>query len=87
MIADEWQKYLRLVVPHGAPDVQVQETRRSFYAGASACLDTILSFLEGGEDPTELELGRMDALQEELIEFARRAGSPDESRADTEVPS
>jgi len=35
-VADGFASYWRSVVPAGAPDVQVQECRRAFYAGAWA---------------------------------------------------
>lgn len=35
-IFDEWKSYEREVVPVGAPDIQREECRRAFYAGAAA---------------------------------------------------
>lgn len=35
-IKDDWESYQRDVLPINAPQVQVQECRRAFYAGALA---------------------------------------------------
>lgn len=36
LLADAWASYRELVVPAEAGEVQVQESRRAFYAGARA---------------------------------------------------
>ena len=33
-LEDCWESYLKAIIPDDAPDVQVNETRRAFYAGA-----------------------------------------------------
>jgi len=37
-IQRHWDAYLAMVVPVDAPPVQIQETRRAFYAGAEAMM-------------------------------------------------
>ena len=60
----EWQSYDRDVVPAGAPDVQREECRRAFYAGAWACFCAMLEAV-APEDEDECER-RVQAIQDEI---------------------
>lgn len=60
-IAQMWESYRRAVVPRDAPDVQIQETRRAFYAGCQA-------FFAECSKPG-VELPHYHAWQNELQEF------------------
>jgi len=51
-IRDGWIKYMELVMPSGASSVQIQETRRAFYAGASHILHLLAVI---GDDPSLTE--------------------------------
>jgi len=66
-----WVSYLRLVVPRNASAVQVEETRRSFFAGAQHLFGSIMTMLDVGAEPTEADLGRMDQIHAELQAFAK----------------
>lgn len=46
LIADEWETYRREIVPADAPPVQIQETRRAFYAGVHAALAIMFEISE-----------------------------------------
>lgn len=60
----EWQSYDRDIVPAGAPDIQREECRRAFYAGAWACFCAVLAATEPEhEDTCESNL---QAIQDEL---------------------
>lgn len=65
-----WRSYAEQVLPFGASDVQRQESRRAFYAGAQSLFGGILTMLDPGEEPTDADLAKMDAVQAELSQFA-----------------
>lgn len=73
-VLELWTKYLELAVPKGAGAIQVAETRRAFYAGAWTLFQSIMSMLDPGEEPTEADLGKMDALSKELDEWKQSEG-------------
>lgn len=70
-IASAWDDYRARVLPRMCSAVQVVETRRAFYAGASALMQNLVRGLEGGTEPTEKDLATVDALGEEIQAFAR----------------
>lgn len=64
-----WEEYARRVMPPGVSDVQLRETRRGFFAGASSLLDTMMQWLERTESPdevTEFDLRLMEWLHDEI---------------------
>jgi len=63
-----WDSYQTLL-PKDAPAVQIQETRRAFYAGAQALFSNVMTILEPGAEPTDNDLIFMDALVRELAQF------------------
>ena len=38
----KWDSYKKMVVPKDAPGVQIDETKKAFYAGASALMNLIM---------------------------------------------
>lgn len=81
-LAEQWRFYLDDVIPKGAGQTQVQETRRAFYAGAVACFAVLNSFLDGGTEPTDAEIQRVEGMVQELEDFSKSIGTPFE-QADT----
>jgi hypothetical protein len=67
-LAETWLSYQK-ILPADAGEIQITETRRAFYAGATALWSLIMSTLDPGLDPTDAELKRMDALDAELTAF------------------
>src|SRR5436309_2385791 len=65
----EWLTY-RSVMPDNISAIQIQETRRAFYAGASGLLCLILRQLEPGVEPTDNDLNMMNEIEAEIKEFA-----------------
>jgi methyl coenzyme M reductase beta subunit len=66
-----WNTYLADVLPAGASKVQIQETRRAFYAGATALLGEMVTMLDAGLEPTDADLGKMDEIAAELTAFSQ----------------
>lgn len=67
---DEWASYHREVIPADAPAIQIQESKRAFYAGAWALFQAIQKIMDpSSEEPTERDLRVMDSIDRELREF------------------
>jgi hypothetical protein len=61
---------LRLVaIPADAPELQIEEMRNAFFAGAQHLFASILSVLDPGEEPTAADLQRFDNINDELTRF------------------
>lgn len=71
IILEAWNGYRRkLLDPVGAGPVQIEETRRAFYAGAISLLTAIMMGLDPGAEATDADLGRMAAIERELQRYA-----------------
>ncbi|HEY5566018.1 MAG TPA: hypothetical protein VIM81_02070 [Gammaproteobacteria bacterium] len=71
-IERSWQRYLRMVVPADAPDVQVNETRQAFFAGA-AILFTALQFgVSEGDEVQPADERLMADIQAEIDTFGEQ---------------
>jgi|SRR5262252_9415924 len=66
-----WVALRRLAVPPNAPDLQVNEMRMAFMAGAQHLFTSILSVLDPGEEPTDADLRRLDLIHKELETFRK----------------
>lgn len=64
---DVWQEYYKMVVPKNANPIQVQETRRAFYAGMYSMLQMSRALTVLDDDDAVEELGN---LNEELEQFS-----------------
>ena len=80
MITDKWNSYLSEVLPDNVSAIQLQETRRAFYAGAAACFHTIQSFLGDGLDHTEAEVDAVESLVIEMRDYALSIGTFEEGK-------
>jgi hypothetical protein len=69
LIEAGWASLRMMAVAPDAPQVQLDEMRMAFFAGAQHLFGSLMSFLEAGEEPTETDLKRMDAIHKELGEF------------------
>lgn len=67
-----WLDYRNKVIPPFAPEVQVIESKRAFYAGAASLLNAVMVMLDqGSTEPTDADLEKMDQIQQELVDFAQ----------------
>ena len=64
-----WVGLKAMAVPADAPAIQLEEMRNAFFAGAQHVYSSIMTMLDPGEDPTEADLSRMDAIDKELRNF------------------
>lgn len=70
-IGDAWATYAERVLPAGASDVQRQETKRAFYAGADGMLTSLLRLFGEGDEPTPEDLDLMQDVQDEIKAFVQ----------------
>ena len=69
-IKQEWELYRLTVVPSGASPIQVQETRRAFYAGIEAM--TRLMHAATQRATEEEGMKALGEIEHELQDFARQ---------------
>ena len=70
-LAQQWESFRRqILVPAGAGHVQVMETRRAFYAGASAFFDLALRF----DDDDDKAAAQLSAINDEMEAFSKQIG-------------
>ena len=69
-IAAAWASYERTVIPTQAGMLHREESRLAFYAGAATLFYSIMKSLDAGDEPTEADLARMDAIRAEIDGFA-----------------
>jgi hypothetical protein len=78
-----WKSYRETVLPRDAGQVQIDETRRAFYAGALIILQA--AYQLGEEGLTDEEgVARIDALWQELNAFRATIGTDQEGTAPPE---
>lgn len=56
-------------IPADASQIQLDEMRNAFFAGAQHLFGTIMTVLDPEAEPTENDLRRMDLIDKELREF------------------
>jgi hypothetical protein len=69
IIETEWQDYRRKVIPLHASEIQLQESRRAFFAGAWAYYALVMHRLDPGAEPTDADMKFMEDLDREMREF------------------
>ena len=71
IIKDGWDSYHDLVLPKNISDIQRDETRKAFYAGAAVLWTSILKHLDlsGEEEPTEKDFDILEGIQNEINAF------------------
>jgi hypothetical protein len=70
---------LRLAcIPDDAPQLQLDEMRQAFFAGAQHLFGSIMNILDPDEEPTAADMIRLDQINDELNrfieEFSRKHG-------------
>ena len=71
-IESGWAGYRHVVIPADASEVQVNESRRAFFAGAACLFETIMLAASPGVEPTEADMDMMANLQAEIDEFGQQ---------------
>lgn len=71
LIEAGWAGYRMIVLSPDAPQIQIDECRIAFMAGAQHLFSSIMNVLDPGEQETEADLRKMDYIDKELRAFAR----------------
>ena len=71
LMAEQWDQYVRTVLPTNCSPTQKQETRRAFYAGAQSILFRVIEAFVPETEPTDEDLHIMQGVHDELQDFAR----------------
>jgi len=69
LIEAGWLSYRAMVIHPNAPQVQIDECRFAFMAGAQHLFGSIMSILSPGPDETESDLSKMNLIDKELNAF------------------
>lgn len=79
LVADGWRSYAEHVLPAGVSELQRQETRRAFYAGAWEMLSRMADL--GDDDvPEDAGVRVLEATRRELVAFKESVGTAREGR-------
>ena len=70
LLAEQWDKFARLILPAGCSPVQRREMRQAFYGGAEGAMRLIFCELSPGPDVTPADEVMMIDLQAEIEAFA-----------------
>lgn len=72
ILAREWAAFARAVLdPINAPQMQRQEMRRAWYAGAATLFDVMTNLAGPGEEDDEVGAARVEQVHQELRRYAR----------------
>ena len=69
LIEAGWQTLKMLSLPPNAPQIQIDEMRNAFFAGAQHLFASIIEMLDPEAEVTETDMRRMDAIEKELQNF------------------
>ena len=61
-MAQQWDQFARAILPAGVSQVQRQEMRRAFYAGAQAILFRVIQAFAPETEPTDADVQIMKDL-------------------------
>ena len=70
-LAPHWEAYQEDVIPVDAPEIQITESRRAFYAGAHALLTAMRAAMDPGEELTDNDKQIVREIDEEIEAFVR----------------
>jgi len=70
-VKGEWEDYRRNVIPADAPEVQLVECRRAFYAGAVSLMRTVMTAIGPEAEPTDEDVWRMQEIMDELRSYMK----------------
>lgn len=71
LIEAGWVIFRGMTVPPDAPQVQIDEMRLAFMAGAQHLFASVMGILDPGEEPSDADIRRMDLINAELERVIR----------------
>jgi len=69
LIEAGWISMKYSVLSLDAPQIQLEEMRMAFFGGAQHLFGSMMGILDEKDEPTELDLKRMDNIDQELRRF------------------
>jgi hypothetical protein len=72
LIEAGWVGLRLAAIPATAPEIQLNEMRMAFFAGAAHLFSSIMTILDPGSEATEADLGRMEKIDAELQAFGEQ---------------
>lgn len=69
LIEAGWQMLKLMSVSPNASQIQLNEMRNAFFAGAQHLFASIMGILDPGSEPTDADMERMDNIAKELQNF------------------
>ena len=72
LLETEWNIFRNAVIPKNAPQVQLTEMRRAFFAGSWAIYALMMNRLDPEKEPTGADLEFMAKLDKEMRHFNDR---------------
>lgn len=67
-LGDEWEAFRKAIIPK-VGQVQREEMRKAYYAGASAVFYLLTSLMDEGDEVTQADLAYLDSINAELKAF------------------
>lgn len=71
IIEGGWLGIRLLAIPENAPQIQIDEMRTAFFAGAQHLFSSIMCVMDSEPEPTESDLHRMSMIHAELEAFRK----------------
>lgn len=71
LIEAGWASFRVLVIPANAPQIQIDECRMAFMAGAQHLFGSIMNILDPDLEPSVADMKKMGLIDEELKAFGR----------------
>jgi hypothetical protein len=69
-VGEAWERYRRECIPNVAGAVQIEESRRAFYAGAAMLFDALTSGIPAdGKEPTDEDMAVVESICAEFDEY------------------
>lgn len=69
LIEAGWAGYRLMVLPPDAPQIQIDECRLAFFAGAQHLFASIMTMMDEDREPTDSDERKMDLIHRELQIF------------------
>lgn len=64
-----WLSLRAQVIPKDAPQIQLDEMRQAFFAGAQHLFGSLMTMPDPDSEPTECDFRRMNSIDKELQSF------------------
>lgn len=74
IIGNAWNEYQEGILPADASEVQINECRAAFYAGAFSAITGLMMVLDGSPDASDADMQAAQGMMEEFTAYAAEVG-------------